>query len=92
MEYLQAGARMSDEIFAAFEALKPSIAALKGNTAPVASAFPIAVTVFAIFCFEGRGPDQGALSSVGALGAVTVRLFFGTVFLWAMWPSMAPAH
>jgi inner membrane transporter RhtA len=59
---------------------------LKENTAPVASAFPIAVTVFAIFCFEaGAALTKGLFPSVGALGAVTVRLFFGTVFLWAMW-------
>jgi inner membrane transporter RhtA len=59
---------------------------LKENTAPVASAFPIAVTLCAIFCFEaGAALTKGLFPSVGALGAVTVRLFFGTVFLWAMW-------
>lgn len=59
---------------------------MKRNAATAISAFPIAVTLFAIFCFEGGAAlTKGLFPSLGALGAVTVRLFFGTVFLWAMW-------
>ena len=56
------------------------------NNATAVSAFPIAVTLFTIFCFEaGAAFTKGLFHSVGALGAATVRLFFGTIFLWALW-------
>jgi inner membrane transporter RhtA len=59
---------------------------LKGTAEPTASAFPIGVSLFAIVCFEaGAALTKGLFPSLGALGAGTVRLFFGTVFLWAMW-------
>jgi inner membrane transporter RhtA len=59
---------------------------LNGNTPPAVSVFPIAVTLFTIFCFEaGAALAKGLFHNLGALGAATVRLFFGTLFLWAWW-------
>jgi inner membrane transporter RhtA len=44
------------------------------------------VAVFTIFSFEiGAAFTKGLFPSLGAFGAATVRLFFGTIFLWAIW-------
>ena len=59
---------------------------MRGNAGPTVSAFPVAVSLFAIICFEaGAALTKGLFPSLGAFGAATVRLFFGTVFLWAIW-------
>ena len=50
------------------------------------SPFSIGVAVFAIFSFEiGAAFTKGLFPSLGAFGASTVRLFFGAIFLWAIW-------
>jgi len=59
---------------------------LRPNPEPAASAFSVGVAVFTIFPFEiGAAFTKGLFPSMGAFGASTVRLFFGAVFLWAMW-------
>jgi inner membrane transporter RhtA len=59
---------------------------LRRAIAPAVSPFPIGVAVFAIVAFEaGAAFTKGLFPSLGALGAATVRLFFGTAFLWAIW-------
>ena len=59
---------------------------MTGKTAPAASAFPVGVAIFTIFSFEaGAAFAKGLFPTLGVLGAATVRLFFGAVFLWAMW-------
>jgi len=53
---------------------------------PAASAFSVGVAVFTIFSFEiGAAFTKGLFPALGAFGAATVRLFFGAVFLWAIW-------
>lgn len=59
---------------------------MRPHGAATVSAFPFAVTLVTIFCFEaGAALTKGLFPRLGAVGAVTVRMFFGTVFLWAMW-------
>ncbi len=59
---------------------------MKRTPEPAASVFSVGVAVFAIFSFEvGAAFTKGLFPSLGAFGAATVRLFFGTVFLWAFW-------
>jgi inner membrane transporter RhtA len=59
---------------------------LRPTTEPAASAFSVGVAVFTIFSFEiGAAFTKGLFPSMGAFGASTARLFFGTVFLWAIW-------
>jgi inner membrane transporter RhtA len=59
---------------------------LKQTPEAAASAFSVAVAVFTIFSFEiGAAFTKGLFPSMGAFGASTARLFFGTVFLWAIW-------
>jgi inner membrane transporter RhtA len=44
------------------------------------------VAVFTIFSFEiGAAFTKGLFPSMGAFGASTAELFFGTVFLWTIW-------
>jgi inner membrane transporter RhtA len=59
---------------------------LRPTTEPAASAFSVGVAVFTIFSFEiGAAFTKGLFPNMGAFGASTARLFFGTVFLWAIW-------
>jgi inner membrane transporter RhtA len=59
---------------------------LRQTPEPAASAFSVGVAVFTIFSFEiGAAFTKGLFPALGALGAATVRLFFGAVFLWAVW-------
>jgi len=62
------------------------LADVKLSETPKTSPFSIGVAVFTIFSFEiGAAFTKGLFPSMGAFGASTVRLFFGAVFLWAMW-------